>query len=129
MLSLTLPYVLCVSNILQIVRTQVATDQSVVGLVDTMNGVYSFVDAIKAVPTKVPLLADVIQRIFMQTVECAIFIQEYTGQGFGGAYSLVVNLTTSDIGFRSGLERYNYGRYCGENCGAFAEPPGSPHAV
>jgi hypothetical protein len=49
-----------------------------------MEEVYSFVDTIQTVPNKLQLLEDVIAKILKQTVECAIFIREYTGHGFGG---------------------------------------------
>ncbi|KZP26887.1 hypothetical protein FIBSPDRAFT_928332 [Athelia psychrophila] len=68
----------------KIIVAQVAIDQSVADLASTMQGTYSFVDAIEAVPSKISLLEDIIQRIFIQTVECAIFIREYSGHGFAG---------------------------------------------
>ncbi|KZP11379.1 hypothetical protein FIBSPDRAFT_962364 [Athelia psychrophila] len=68
----------------KIIVAQVAIDQSVADLASTMQGTYSFVDALEAVPSKIPLLEDIIQRIFIQTVECAIFIREYSGHGFAG---------------------------------------------
>ena len=68
----------------QVVRDQVTRDQSVIDLVANMASVYSFVDAIVAVPDKVQILKDTIQRILVQTIECALFIREYTGKGFGG---------------------------------------------
>ena len=37
-------------------------------------------------PNKLPLLEDIITKILKQTVECSIFIREYTGQGFGGEH-------------------------------------------
>ncbi|KZP27202.1 hypothetical protein FIBSPDRAFT_948829 [Athelia psychrophila] len=68
----------------KIIVAQVAIDQSVADLANTMQDVYSFVDAIVAVPSKIQLLEDIIERIFTQTVECAIFIREYSGHGFAG---------------------------------------------
>ncbi|KAF7987068.1 hypothetical protein HWV62_219 [Athelia sp. TMB] len=68
----------------KIIVAQIAIDQSIAGLADTMRNVYSFVDAIEAVPKKIELLEDIIQRIFNQTAQCGMFIQEYTGHGFGG---------------------------------------------
>ncbi|KZP15713.1 hypothetical protein FIBSPDRAFT_76510 [Athelia psychrophila] len=68
----------------KIIVAQVAIDQSVADLANTMQDVYSFVDAIVAVPAKIQLLEDIIERIFTQTVECAIFIREYSGHGFAG---------------------------------------------
>lgn len=66
--------------------TQLAIDQSVCDLADTMKNVYSFVDAIEAIPSKISQLEDVIRRIFIQTVECAVFIREYSGHGFAGMH-------------------------------------------
>ena len=63
---------------------QLAIDQSIVDLANTMQDVYSFVDEIERVPSKITLLEDVIRRIFVQTVECAIFIREYSAHGFAG---------------------------------------------
>ncbi|KAF7980616.1 hypothetical protein HWV62_37400 [Athelia sp. TMB] len=68
----------------KIIMSQLAIDQSIVDLAKTMRDVYSFVDAIKAVPSKITQLEDIIQRIFVQTVECTIFIREYSGHGFAG---------------------------------------------
>jgi hypothetical protein len=59
-------------------------DNKLIGLVMAMEGVYSFVNAIEAVPDKLQLLPDIICKILQQTVECVIFIREYIGHGFGG---------------------------------------------
>ncbi|KAF7987070.1 hypothetical protein HWV62_223 [Athelia sp. TMB] len=67
-----------------IIMAQLAIDQSIVDLANTMQDVYSFVDALEAVPSKIQQLEDVIHRIFVQTVECAVFIREYSGHGFAG---------------------------------------------
>ena len=51
-------------------------------LVETMEIVYSFVDAIQSnVAEMVKVLEDIIRRIFTQTIECSMFIQEYSKQG------------------------------------------------
>lgn len=55
-----------------------------VDLVKTMEEVYSFVEASDAFQSKVQLLETTIEKTLKQTVECAIFIREYTGHGFGG---------------------------------------------
>jgi hypothetical protein len=50
--------------------------------VETIEIVYSFVDAIQSnVAEKVKVLEDIIRRIFTQTIECLMFIQEYSKQG------------------------------------------------
>ncbi|KZP22903.1 hypothetical protein FIBSPDRAFT_1043265 [Athelia psychrophila] len=68
----------------KIIVAQVAIDRSVADLAKTMQDVYSFVDIIEAIPSKIQPLETIIQRIFIQTAECAIFIQEYSGHGFAG---------------------------------------------
>lgn len=49
-----------------------------------MEDVYSFVDVIQSLPNKLQVLEDIIAKILKQTVECAIFVRQYTGYGFGG---------------------------------------------
>ena len=68
----------------QVLKAQLDRDQSICNLVLTMESVYSFVKAIQLVPDKLEILEEVIVKILKQTVECAIFIREYTGHGFGG---------------------------------------------
>jgi hypothetical protein len=65
-------------------RGQLERDSKLVGLVQTMEDVYSFVEASDSFQNKVQLLEETISRILKQTVECAIFIREYTGHGFTG---------------------------------------------
>ncbi|KIM83017.1 hypothetical protein PILCRDRAFT_448868 [Piloderma croceum F 1598] len=55
--------------------------------------VCSFVDIIRALPNKLQLLEDIIDQTLKQTVECAIFIREYTGHRFRGR---LVRQTLSD---------------------------------
>jgi hypothetical protein len=66
------------------VKSQLERDAKVIGLVKTMKDVYSFVEASDSFKQKVQLLEETIEKILKQTVECAIFIREYTGHGFGG---------------------------------------------
>ena len=68
----------------QVVKGQLDRDARLVGLVKTMEDVYSFVDATESFRNKVKVLEKTISKILKQTVECAIFIREYTGHGFGG---------------------------------------------
>ena len=65
-------------------KNQLDRDRTVVGLLDSMQNVYSFLDDIQAFPEKIKSLEDVIRAILQQTFECALFIQEYTGCGFAG---------------------------------------------
>ena len=65
-------------------KGQLDRDVELVGLVNAMEDVYSFVEASESFPDKVHVLQRTIDKILKQTVECAIFIREYTGHGFGG---------------------------------------------
>jgi hypothetical protein len=57
-----------------------------------MATVYSFVDEIQSFPNKIKVLEDTIAKILIQTVECAIFIREYSGHGFGGTGPISTSL-------------------------------------
>jgi hypothetical protein len=63
---------------------QIERDEHLIDLVRTMEDVYSFVDAIQSISSELQPLEDTIKKILNQTVECAIFIRQYTGHGFGG---------------------------------------------
>ncbi|KAF7340415.1 WD40 repeat-like protein [Mycena venus] len=65
------------------VEEQQNMDDNVLELVETMAEVYSFVDDVGSLE-KVKRLKAVVVEITKQTVECAIFIREYTGCGFSG---------------------------------------------
>ena len=54
-----------------------------------MDDVCSFVEEIQLIPNKLQRLTDTIADILKQMVECAIFIREYTGHGFGGVCQYV----------------------------------------
>ncbi|KAJ7857483.1 hypothetical protein B0H14DRAFT_2507408, partial [Mycena olivaceomarginata] len=79
------PYAKAAWKILTFVRKAVEKqqdmDEKVLELVRTMAEVYSFVDDVESLE-KVKRLKDVVVEITKQTVECAIFIREYTGHGF-----------------------------------------------
>jgi len=51
-----------------------------------MEDVFSFVDDVQMLADKLKRLENIVIKILLQTVECGIFIQEYTGHGFGGKY-------------------------------------------
>jgi hypothetical protein len=70
------------------VRKQQKADDKVVQLVRTMVEVYSFVDDIESLPQRIERLESIVVEITRQTVECAIFICEYTGHGFSGMYTV-----------------------------------------
>ncbi|KZP15673.1 hypothetical protein FIBSPDRAFT_895527, partial [Athelia psychrophila] len=68
----------------KIIVAQVAIDQSVAGLFQTMQDVYGFVDAMDAVTSRTEHVEKIIKQILIQTGECGRLIQEYSGHGFGG---------------------------------------------
>jgi hypothetical protein len=72
----------------QAVKGQLDRDAQLVDLVKTMEDVYSFVEASDSFQNKVHVLQKTIDRILKQTVECVIFIREYTGHGFGGELNI-----------------------------------------
>ena len=47
-----------------------------------MEDVYSFVDITQDLPNKIQHLEDIVTKIVAQTIECVIFVREYTGHGF-----------------------------------------------
>ena len=61
-----------------------------------MDDVCSFVDDVRLIPNKLQRLTDIISDILKQTVECAIFIREYTGHGFGGVSICSCGYTRTD---------------------------------
>ncbi|KAJ6612628.1 hypothetical protein B0H10DRAFT_1952189 [Mycena sp. CBHHK59/15] len=63
-------------------KQQQETDEKLLGLVKTMDDVYSFVGDIDFLPQKIKSVEDKALTIVKQTVECALFIQEYTVHGF-----------------------------------------------
>jgi hypothetical protein len=85
----------------QAVKGQVERDKMLVNLMKTMEDVYSFVEATDSFQRKVNLLEKTINKILKQTIECAIFIREYTGRGFGGdhrAFKCTVKVTNELTG-------------------------------
>jgi hypothetical protein len=66
------------------VKKQQERDAKLLSLVQTMIEVYSFVDDVESLSQKISRLEDVVLEITTQTVECSIFIREYTGHGFSG---------------------------------------------
>ncbi|KAJ7117535.1 hypothetical protein C8R44DRAFT_626722, partial [Mycena epipterygia] len=74
------------TSVYQAVKQQWETDKKIVELVQTMVTTLSFVEDTKSLPEKIEGLENTCLAIVKQTVECAMFIREYTGKGFGGAY-------------------------------------------
>ncbi|KAJ7096825.1 WD40-repeat-containing domain protein, partial [Mycena epipterygia] len=91
------PYAQVAWNILtlayKVVQKQQDTDDRLLELVQTMVEVYSFVEDVEFLSQKIKRLEDSVLGITRETVECAIFIHEYTGKGFAGR---VVRDTWSD---------------------------------
>ncbi|KAJ6559940.1 hypothetical protein B0H19DRAFT_1146120 [Mycena capillaripes] len=72
------------TSVYQAVKQQRETDKKIVELVGTMVTTFSFVEDIESLPEKIEGLEHTCLAIVKQTVECAIFIREYAGKGFGG---------------------------------------------
>jgi hypothetical protein len=69
---------------MQAVKKGQQIEDNVVQLVETMIEVYDFVEDVENLPQKIKRLETVVVEIAKQTLECAIFICEYTGHGFAG---------------------------------------------
>lgn len=65
-------------------KNQKETDEKLLKLLKTMAEVYSFVGDVQDLPQKIKKLEDSVVEITKESVECAIFIHEYAGLGFGG---------------------------------------------
>jgi hypothetical protein len=66
------------------VKQQQSNDEKILELIDTMNMVYLFVGDVDFLVDKIKSVEDKALAIVKQTVECALFIQEYTAHGFAG---------------------------------------------
>ncbi|KAG1879614.1 hypothetical protein C8R48DRAFT_648028 [Suillus tomentosus] len=73
-----------VSSLYTIARGQLDRDKSIGELTDMMEDVYTFVDDIKRFPSRLASQEETIKKIMSQTIECMLFIQEYSGHGFCG---------------------------------------------
>lgn len=69
-------------------KKQEEADEKLLTLVETMVDIYSFVEdiALLDLPDKIKSLEDQVLAIVKQTVECSLFIQEYTATGFCGMF-------------------------------------------
>jgi hypothetical protein len=72
------------------VKEQRETDDKVRELALTMVEVYAFVEDVDTLSQKITRLDNVVMAILKQTLECALFIREYTGHGFGGKTILYI---------------------------------------
>ncbi|TCD69247.1 POC1 centriolar protein [Steccherinum ochraceum] len=73
-----------VSSALKVVQGQFDRDARIIELLDTISGVYAFVDTIKTMSDLTPVLENNVDSALKQTMECALFIREYCGSGFAG---------------------------------------------
>ncbi|KAJ7852745.1 hypothetical protein B0H13DRAFT_2206819, partial [Mycena leptocephala] len=72
------------TSVCQAVKKEQQIEDNVVQLVETMIEVYDFVEDVENLPQKIKRLENIVVEIAKQTLECAIFICEYTGHGFSG---------------------------------------------
>ncbi|KAJ7653581.1 hypothetical protein DFH06DRAFT_1417127 [Mycena polygramma] len=70
------------TSVYQAVKREQVTEEKLHKLVDTMVTVYSFAEETDVLAKKLKNLEDKILAIVKQTVECALFIREYSGHGF-----------------------------------------------
>ncbi|KAJ7611219.1 WD40-repeat-containing domain protein [Roridomyces roridus] len=66
----------------KVVQKQQETDGKIIKLAQRMDEVYSFVKDLEFLPQKIKSLEQQVSAIVKQTVECALFIQEYNQHGF-----------------------------------------------
>ncbi|KAG1813834.1 uncharacterized protein BJ212DRAFT_1482194 [Suillus subaureus] len=72
-----------VSSLYTIARDQLDRDKRIGDLTNMMEDVYTFVDDVKSFPSRLAPQEEIIKKIMFQTIECMLFIQEYSGHGFG----------------------------------------------
>ncbi|KII86762.1 hypothetical protein PLICRDRAFT_55670 [Plicaturopsis crispa FD-325 SS-3] len=72
------------SSIYKAVQGQVERDQKLLALFAAMQDAYSVVEPTEAFRKKIHTLEILFQKIIVHTTECAMFIREYCGHGFGG---------------------------------------------
>ncbi|KAJ7653545.1 hypothetical protein DFH06DRAFT_1330263 [Mycena polygramma] len=70
------------TSVYQAVKAEQEKQEKLRKLVDNMVSVYSFTEETDVLPQKIKSLEDKVLAIVKQTVECAVFIQEYSGHGF-----------------------------------------------
>ncbi|KAJ7744044.1 WD40 repeat-like protein [Mycena maculata] len=70
------------TSVYQVAKKQQATDAKLGKLLQTMVDVYSFVEDTDFLAEKIKSLEDKVLAIVKQTIECSLFIQDYTANGF-----------------------------------------------
>ncbi|KAJ7158421.1 hypothetical protein C8R46DRAFT_391977 [Mycena filopes] len=83
-LSMIHPYVhiawTTVSSVATIIKAKINTDAAIQGLTERLRSLYTFADTLNFHAVE-PVLESVIAKVLSQTIECAIFVQEYAGDG------------------------------------------------
>ncbi|KAL0952820.1 hypothetical protein HGRIS_007045 [Hohenbuehelia grisea] len=83
----------------RVIETQLDRDAKVRSLLATMDNLYSFVNPlenlVKDHEELHPSLENIVTSILKQTIECVLFIQEYSGLGFAGK-AIKHTLSTAD---------------------------------
>ncbi|KAK6969244.1 hypothetical protein R3P38DRAFT_2671185 [Favolaschia claudopus] len=72
------------TSVYKVMEKQRNTDEKIVKLVQAMVQLYSSVGDMDFVRDKINSLENVVLEIAAQTLECSLFIREYTGHGFSG---------------------------------------------
>ncbi|THH21025.1 hypothetical protein EUX98_g8470 [Antrodiella citrinella] len=70
------------SSVVKALGTQTEMDKKIAELVTAMNDAYSFVDTVESLNPLTRQLEEQIKATLQQTIECAMFIREYFGNGF-----------------------------------------------
>ncbi|KAF9060135.1 WD40-repeat-containing domain protein [Rhodocollybia butyracea] len=95
-------------SVYKAVEKQKETDKDVCRLVQTMAEVYAFAKDIESASEKIKRLETTVYALVKQTEECALFIREYTGHGFG--VRLLKNILSEDSdkikGFISAFQKF-----------------------
>lgn len=72
----------------QVVKNQLDRDEAICDLLESMAIMYGFtvpLEVMRRDHTELDsTLVDVIKQILQQTIECSLFVQEYSGKGFAG---------------------------------------------
>ncbi len=88
---------------MQIVEGRLDVDQEMRSLCEAMSSLYEFADQLEAMYKNQQELAstvvEVVKQVLYQTIECALFIQEYCGKGFAGT-AYYISTSSSSNNFR-----------------------------
>jgi hypothetical protein len=76
----------------QVAKAEVDRDEKITDLIRTIADVFTFAGAVDRVK-KIDMYQDVIGKLWKQTYECALFIQEYKGHGFARKFSAATILS------------------------------------